>query len=111
MDSDISGVGQPIGPREKRMYEQEYKHGADLFQRALSQYTQSSNMYQKAEFKDVMDQALQVMNQTANSLMRQELQKQNEQITKDYANFQKFPDDPDMQQQLNQDLSQAKKNL
>ena len=36
--SDVSGAG-PLGPREKKMYEQEYKHGAELFKRALDQYT------------------------------------------------------------------------
>lgn len=98
----------PLGPREKKMYEQEYKHGADLFKRAMDQYTQSSNMYQQSEFKEVMDQALNVLNESAQGLMRKELLKQNEQIAKDYETFQKFPKDPDTQEKLSNDLETAK---
>ncbi len=108
--SDMSGVG-PLNPQDKRMYEQEYKHGADLFKRALDQYTKSSNSNQKAEFKDVMDKSMQVLNETARDLMRKELQKQNEQIAKDYATFKKYPGDEDTIQKLNKDLDQAKKSI
>ena len=109
-DKDISGVG-PIGPREKKMYEQEYKHSADLFKRALDQYSKADNPYQQAEFKDVMDKAMQVLNETAQELMRQELQKQNDQIAKDYATFQNFPTDPDTKEKLTRDLDKAKKSI
>lgn len=109
-DKDISGVG-PIGPRERKMYEQEYKHSADLFKRALEQYGKAENPYQQNEFKDVMDKAMQVLNETAQELMRQELQKQNSQIAKDYANFQQSPKDPDTINKLNRDLDKAKKSI
>lgn len=108
--SDVSGAG-PLGPREKKMYEQEYKHGADLFQRALDQYTKSENPYQQAEFKGVMDKAMTVLNQTASELMRKELKAQNDAIAKDYATFQKFPKDPDTLDKLNSDLDKAKKSI
>lgn len=106
--SDITG---PLGPREKKMYEQEYKHSADLFKRALDQYNKSENPYQKAEFKDVMDKAMQVLNETAHGLMRKELDDQNKKIAKDYANFQKYPGDPDTVDKLNSDLDKAKKTV
>ncbi len=107
----MAEVSGPLGPREKKMYEQEYKHGADLFKRALDQYTKSDNSYQQAEFKDVMDKAMQVLSETANQLMRSELQKQNEQIAKDYATFQKYPGDEDTIDKLNRDLDKAKKSI
>ena len=47
--SDISGSG-PISPRERRMYEQEYKHSAELFQKALEQSAKSDNQYQQEQF-------------------------------------------------------------
>lgn len=107
--ADITG---PTGdPHDKKMYEQEYRHGADLFQRALDQYGHSDNPYQKAEFKDVMDKAMNVLNETAHGLLRKELEDQNQVIAKDYANFQKFPDDPDTIKKLNDDLDQAKKSI
>jgi hypothetical protein len=109
-DKDVSGVG-PLGHNDKKMYEQEYKHSADLFKRALDQYNKAENPYQKNEFKEVMDKALQVMNETANELMRKELLKQNDQIAKDYANFQKFPGDEDTQDKLNSDLDKAKRSI
>lgn len=105
---DVSG-SSPIGPRDKQMYEQEYKQSADLFQKALNQYGKSDNPYQKAEFHDVMDRALDIMNETASELMRKELKSQNEKIAQDYQTFQKFPDDPDTQEKLRQDLNKAKK--
>ncbi len=109
-DSDGSDI-QPIGPREKKMYEQEYKHGAELFKQAAQQYSKSDNSFQQAEFKDVMDKAMQVMNETARELMRQELLKQNDQIAKDYEEFQKMPADDRIQKQLSNDLDKAKKSI
>lgn len=109
-DHGLSGVG-PLNPRDKKMYEQEYKHGADLFKRALDQYTKSTNPFQQGEFKGVMDKAMTVLNETANQLMRKELQKQNEQIEKDYATFQKYPGDEDTIHKLTKDLDKAKKSI
>jgi len=108
--SDVSGAG-PVGPRDKKMYEQEYKHSADLFKRALDQYTKSDNPYQKAEFKDVMDKAMNVLNETASGLMRKELKTQNDLISKDYATFQKYPGDKDTLDKLSQDLEKARKSI
>lgn len=107
----MSEVSGPLGPREKKMYEQEYKHSADLFKRALDQYNKSENPYQKEDFKDVMDKAMQVLNETAQGLMRKELQDQNQKIAKDYENFQKYPGDPDTLDKLKGDLDKAKKSI
>lgn len=107
----MSEVSGPLGPHEKKMYEEEYKHSADLFKRALDQYNKSENPYQKAEFKDVMDQAMQVLNETASGLMRKELKDQNQHIAQDYANFQKYPGDPDTLNKLSSDLDKAKKSV
>ena len=105
---DIKGPGDnSISPAEIKMYEQEYKHGADLFQRALTEYSKADTMFAKEEFKDVMDKAMQVLNETARELKRKELLKQNEQIAKDYASFKKSPNDI-VQQKLNDDLDSAK---
>ncbi len=108
--SDVSGAGS-IDPRDRKMYEQEYKHGADLFKRALDQYTKSENPYQQAQFKDVMDKALRVLNETASELMRKELQSNNDTIAKDYAAFQRYPNDPNTVEKLNKDLDKAKKSI
>ena len=108
--SDVSGLG-PINPHDKKLYEQEYKQSADLFKRALDQYTKSQNPYQREEFKDVMDRAMHILNETARGLMRSELEKQNEEISKDYSVFQKSPENSDAAQKLGQDLDNAKKSV
>lgn len=107
--SGNEGMG-PLSPQEKREYELEYKHGADLFKRALTDYSKSDNMFQKAEFKDVMEQAMQVLNDTAAELKRQELLNQNEQIEKDFAAFQD-KDDSSSLEKLSKDLDKAKKSI
>ncbi|MBS0624879.1 MAG: hypothetical protein JSS32_02375 [Verrucomicrobia bacterium] len=103
------GMG-PLSPQEKREYELEYKHGADLFKRALDDYSKSDNIFQKAEFKDVMQQAMQVLNDTAAELKRQELLKQNQAIQKDFAAFQDKDDDASISK-LSKDLDKAKKSI
>lgn len=108
--SDVSGAG-PVDPGKHKTYAQEYKQGADLFQRALDQYEKSDNPNQKAQFKDVMDKALNILNESAHGMMRKEVEKQNEQIRHDYETFQKSPKDPDAIKKLNQDLNDAKKTI
>lgn len=105
-----SSIG-PLGPRDIKMYEQEYKHGAELFQKALEDYVKSDNPFQKEEFKDVMRKALQVLNDSAQGLARKGLQQQNEKIAKDYAMFQKESDDPERVNQLKTDLDKAKRSV
>ena len=78
MSDAISGDHpSPITPRETKMYEQEYKHGAQLFQKALQQYVKSDNPYQQEEFHQVMDKAMRVLNETAGELNRKALLEQN----------------------------------
>lgn len=111
MVDEASGAAGPLGPRERKMYEQEYKHGVDLFQRALTEYQKSTNQFQQAEFKSVMDKAMNVLNETASELARKELQKQNEKISQDYALFQQFPKDPLAAEKLGEDLAKAKRSV
>ena len=112
MSEGVSRSG-PSGPspHDKKMYEQEYKHGADLFDKALDQYEKSDNSFQKAEFKDVMDKAMRVMNDSAQGLIRKDLEEQNQKIAKDYETFQKYPGDEDTSKRLHQDLDDAKQTL
>lgn len=105
--SDDSDQLRPISPREKSMYQHEYQHGADLFQRALQQHAKSNDLYQKGEFEDVMENMLQVLNETARALKENQLQNQNEKIAQDYAAYQQSPS-LSTQEQLKKDLEQAK---
>lgn len=102
---------EPSGltPHDKTRYEQEYRQSVDLFQKALTQYSKSEDPYRQHEYEQVMKQALTILNETANQLMQQELQKQNAQIAKDYAAFQKNPSSQEAVKNLQNDLTQAKK--
>ena len=107
---DDSGAPREISPREKAMYKEEYRHGAELFQKALQQYSKSDDMFQKGEFKDVMDNMMQVLNETARALKQSGLKEQNKKIAEDYAAYQDAPT-PASQKQLAKDLEQAKKTV
>ena len=110
--TEIHGKGDtgPITPREKKMYEQEYKHGADLFQRALQQYDKAENPYQKEQFGEVMDKAMAVLNETAKELKRKDLMDQNQRIAQDYEDYKSNPTDQ-VTSKLSQDLDTAKKSI
>lgn len=107
--SEIQGGG-PISPRERKLYEQEYKHGADLFQRALVQYEKSDNPYQKEQFGEVMDKAMRVLNETARQLKRKDLLRQNDEISKEYEDYKKNPSDL-LASKLADDIAQAKQSI
>lgn len=113
MSDEISSSEHPgpITPRERKMYEQEYKHGAQLFQKALQQYVKSDNPFQQHEFQEVMDKAMRVLNETASELNRKALLTQNEKIEKDYIAFNDKPEDSSAFKKLNDDLEHAKKAL
>lgn len=107
--SGNQGMG-PLSPQDKRAYEAEYKHGVDLFKRAVDDYSHSKNMFQKAEFKEVMEKAMQVLNETASELKKKDLLKQNETISKDLAAFESQDDEANTAQ-LIKDLNKAKRSL
>lgn len=110
--SSIGGAGGPEHtPREIRKYEQEYKESAQLFQDAVQHYAKSDNPYQKKEFQEVMNSALSILNETARELNRKALFDQNAKIEKDYAAFNKSPDDAGAVSQLEKDLDDAKKRI
>jgi len=103
------GQTPPLSPhQEKKMYEAEYKQAADLFKNTLAAYEKSDNKYQKAEFKKVMEESLQVLNDAATGLRRNDLLNQNSQIEKDYTDFQ-MNDTNDTK--LQKDLDKAKRSV
>ncbi|MBI3900957.1 MAG: hypothetical protein HY324_02255 [Chlamydiia bacterium] len=106
-----SNGGLPITPREQKMYEQEYKDGARLFQKALEQYCKSDSIFQKHEFEEVMEKAMNVLNQAANELKEKALLEQNVKIKQDYQSFMKDPTNQSGAGLLHKDLDQAMKKV
>jgi len=104
--SEIYDSG-PITPRQEAAYRHEYREGVTLFQKALQQTNSSEYLPKKEAFMGVMNQAMEVLNQTAKELKNQQLLEHNAQIAKDYAAYQEHPTKGRMQA-LEKDLSRAK---
>jgi hypothetical protein len=95
-------------PSNDRVHlQEEYRHGADLFQRALDEHAESQDPKQKKAFQEVMDQALSILNGAAKSLKAQKLLQQNQTISQDYTAYQKNPTE-ETKSKLSFDLDQAK---
>jgi hypothetical protein len=77
-----------IPPDRMEKYHSEFKRGAKLFQKALEDFHKSKIPAQKEQFRKVMDEALNVMNQTAIAVCREKSQKtQEKKLEKDYHTF------------------------
>lgn len=100
----------PITPRTKQKLEAEYKQGAELFEKALRQTNKSESPYKKEQFNDVMNKAMQVLNQAAQELKRGDLIEQNRKIEHDLKAYKNQPSDTAMKA-LIEDLSKAKKAI
>ncbi len=88
-------------------YASEYQQGVTLFEKALQQSRVSKNPFQKDQFQEVMETAMEVLNQTASALKNAELQKQNEQINRDFQSYKRHPGKSEADKLAN-DLNQAK---
>jgi hypothetical protein len=107
----IQGPSEPPrGSSEIQLYKDEYQHGVDLFQRALTEYKTADEVHKKEAFRHVMDKALQVLNETAQGMKRQDLLEQNQKIATDFQTYQHNPS-TEAEQQLKQDLDLASKKL
>jgi hypothetical protein len=98
-------VGSRIHLRAEKIYIQEYLHGAALFEKALIHSLKSK---ERERFDAIMNMALEVLNQSAQALKREDLMKQNEKISRDFINFQKNPNKQNYSI-LRNDLESAKK--
>lgn len=101
---------RPITARDKELYKEEYHHGVDLFKRALNEYSAADEVHKKDAFREVMDRALQVLNDTARGLKRTDLLAQNSKIREDFDSYQASQKDTEKNQLVN-DLDQADKSV
>lgn len=111
MSENVSGQGpRPLTPQDRAMYKEEYRHGVDLFQRALNEYSSADEIHKKEAFRQVMDRALQVLNDTARGLKRTDLMAQNKTIQEDLKSYESSQKDED-KSKLAADLQQAQKKI
>lgn len=111
--SDIGGVqgGQPQKPRspeELECYKGDYNEGFKLFQNAFTEYNKPDlEAHKKAKIQDVMDKALNVMNETACVAISEGKRAQEVQLSSDYKAFINNPS-PENQKKVSDDINALK---
>jgi hypothetical protein len=91
-----------ISRHDRVQYEREYQQGIDLFQRALSEYDGTKDLFKREAFHDVMERAMVILNDTARELKRSDLLDQNQKIAQAFSQMNTT--------ELAKDLHEAKKN-
>lgn len=106
--SSVEGSGS-ITPHQKEIYKQEFVRGIHLFKQSLAEY-QNSDGNKKVLFKEVMDKAMKVMNETARAALSKSAQEQEAQVEQDYQNF-ISNESPQTKKQLEDDLDRLQKKV
>lgn len=98
--ADIGGVGGPgksYTPDELKHYQADYQKSLKLFQKSLEQYNQTNmEPHKKAKFKQVMDESLQIMNETASVALKKGKQSYEKALESDYKNYIANPTDENL---------------
>ncbi len=102
-----------VSPDLKATYKNEFARGVKLFQDSLSEYEKADEVHKKAKFKDVMDKALNIMNQSARGFLtteseRQKGQEVKNQILTDYQSY-LANDNGDTYKKLQSDINNLKR--
>lgn len=99
---------KPIDPQMKEVFRQECTQGVELFQKSLKAYQKTEDASQREEYKQVMDEAMKLIQQTAAQCLGKELEKS--ELQKDYNQFMEKPSEANLGK-LNGDLEQIKKDV
>ncbi len=100
----------PPSPQMREVYKQECVRGVELFQKSLQEYQKSQIPAQKEEYKDVMDKALHIIQETAAQCLGPEMQKEEGTLQQDYDKFIANPS-PQNLKTLNNDLEHFKRKI
>ena len=107
--SEVEGVqggggSEKYSKEELQKYQQDYEKGLDLFKASFKEYTQPDvEVHKKKQLKKVMDEALQVMNETARVSLREGKLGSEKQLNTDYHTFLQNPT-AENQKKVAQDL-------
>ncbi len=99
--------GGSVPPEWRAQYKQQFTESVTLFQESLAAFKNSQLPQQKEKFKDVMKQALTIMNETSKDVLAHQ---RTAQLKADYDNFTKQTND-DNYHKLQTDLEQIKRSL
>jgi hypothetical protein len=85
----MTGIEGPEGLSKDQIhaYREEFSRGIKLFQEALENYNTSTEPHQKKEFKKVMNESLNAMNEMVNVALRKDEQNKIEKLQRDYDVF------------------------
>lgn len=92
-----------ISPQLQETYKNEYARGVKLFKDSLAEHQKAEDGPKKDKFKDVMDKALNVMNESARGFLSTRGQNEQKVLEKDYQTYLDKHDDQSYQQ-LNKDI-------
>ena len=75
-------------PEETQRYQEDFQKSLSLFQKSFEEYNRPGiDPHKKEQFKKVLDETLQIMNQTANAALSQAKQKKEASLNTDYEMF------------------------
>ena len=99
----------PPSPEDIKRYQNDYQKSLDLFNKSFHNYIQPNiETHKKEMFKQVMDEALKVMNETACVALKNERDREKEaQLNSDYHTFVKDPS-AENKGKIQQDLEEMK---
>lgn len=101
--------GKSIPPELQATYRNEFSRGVKLFEESLAAYetTPPDEVAKKAKFKDVMDKALKIMNESARGFLSASGKSEESKLEKDYQSF-LAQDNPENYKKLNEDIRHLK---
>ena len=96
-------------PEDIKRYQNDYQKSFELFNKSFDNYIQPNiETHKKEMFKQVMDEALKVMNETACVALKNERDREKEaQLNSDYHTFVKDPS-AENKDKIQQDLEEMK---
>ncbi len=107
--AEIRGIDD-LNPEELHQYRNEFKRGIKLFQECLENYNEATEPHKKNEFKKVMNNTLDTMNEMVNVALRNHEQKINDKLKQDYERY-TATETSQNYNELHKDIKMLKKNM
>lgn len=96
-----------ISPQLQETYRNEYARGVTLFKNSLTEHQKAEDGPKKDKFKDVMDKALNIMNESARGFLSTKGQADQKVLQQDYQTY-LANHDANSYQKLNKDIDNIK---
>ena len=107
---EVPGADSNLSPEKYNQYKKEFEKSANLFDEALTNYQKADEFQKKKEYQKVMNECLNVMNQTVKAALKEEDRKLEKKLKTDFQTFEK-KEDPKTVEELKKDIDNIKKSL